>query len=90
MEIGINASAYDDVVKGISKANKRSINNNDNFNIRFTNSDSNTIIAYSDAIQELKSSLQTYSERLAGDVVKLSAVRDEIVALDKQLAGSNP
>ena len=90
MEIGINVAEYDEAVKGIQKANERSNNNSNNFNITFDNSDSNMITIYGEAIQELKSTLQTYSEKLTGDIEKLYLVRDEVVALDEQLAGSNP
>lgn len=86
MEIRIDISEYNKSVELISKANSRSVNNNNNFNIIFSNSDSNMITHYGDAIQKLKTALSIYSERLTGDISKLYTIRDEVDAMDKKLA----
>jgi len=85
-EIKINPREYNDAVRGITNANTRSVNNNSNFSINFENSDSGTITSYGQAIYSLKAGLQTYSERLNGDIEKLYQVRDEVEEIDKTMS----
>lgn len=71
MNISINLSSYNEIVEQISTYNNRTNENNSNFDIEFSESKSQVIENYAEAIRNIKYYLYTYYTYVLLDIEKL-------------------
>jgi len=86
-QVSINKSEFDDSVNEIKKGAKRMNKNNSNYKTHINKTNTNSAVAYKNAVDEIKSLFSSYYDMLDSDIGNLNKVRDDVIELDKQLAG---
>lgn len=71
MDISINLTKYNEVVEQIETYNNRTNANNSNFDIEFSESKSQVIENYAEAINSIKELLDEYYQAIIYDIDKL-------------------
>ena len=84
-EIRLKMSEYDAALKPIQAAQKRSVENNKNYQVGLISStDAPSVVQYQEAIAKIKSYIQRYDDQLQKDLDNLKAAADSLKNTDMQ------
>ena len=81
--IQINESTFNEAVKDIEKANKRTEGNNENITVKYEKCNMTYLDEYISTIERLKTTLMEYYDLLVEDINNLRTVRDNFKEVDK-------